>query len=292
MSHTSRDRANDDDRRVSRRDFLRSSAAGAATAALSATPLGVLAAAKPYGPFRMGIQSYSLRGFNFETALDLTSKWMLPFWEAFQAHVGVTDDRAKMDAILAKFKAAGVQLVAWGVEGFDGNEDRATRVFEFAKAMGIECITADPAPAAFPILDRLTRRYGINIAIHNHGPGSRYDKLQSVLAPLRDTNGRIGACVDTGHFLRSGEDPVEVVRALGKRVHCVHLKDVKKPNTYTEVGLGDLRTVDLFVELRRLKYRGIVALEYEEEPQNPTPGIDRCLAATRDAIARAMSRKV
>ncbi|HSV72808.1 MAG TPA: sugar phosphate isomerase/epimerase [Chthonomonadales bacterium] len=292
MSQTNRDRDDADARHVSRRDFLRTSAAGAATAALSMGSLSALASARPYGPFRMGIQSFSLRGFNFDTALNMTSAWRLPYWEAFSGHVAVTDDRARIDALLAQFRAAGVRLVAYGVEGFDGNEEHATRVFEFARAMGVECITANPAPAAFPILDRLTRRYRINIAIHNHGPGARYDSLESVLAPLRDTNHRVGACIDTGHFIRSGVDPVEAVRALGRRVHGVHLKDARRQNTDTDVGQGELRLVDFLVELRRLRFRGPMVLEYELEPQNPSAGIDRSLAATRDAIARAMNRRL
>ena len=37
----------------------------------------------------------------------------------------------------------------------------------------------------------------------------------------------IGACVDTGHYIRSDEDPVEAIERFGKRTFGVHLKDVK-----------------------------------------------------------------
>lgn len=236
----------------------------------------------------MGIQSYSLRGFGLDDALAMTEKLGLHYWEPTQGHVPQTESKELQQSILAKLKAAKIKMTAWGVEGFTHDEAKARATFDFAKAMGIDTISADPAPDSFEILDRLVAHYGINIAIHNHGPGARYDKLPSVLNAVKGHHPRIGACVDTGHTLRSGEDPVEWIKALGPRVHDVHLKDVTGKNTFTEVGKGDLRTVDLFRELHRTKFNGVVNLEYEEHDKDPGPYIDVCLAATRDAIMKAM----
>lgn len=245
---------------------------------------------KPYGPFRMGIQSYSLRGFDFDTALEMTQKLGLHYWEAFQAHVPLTDSRDTIADLLAKFRDHKITFDSWGVQAFTADEEAARRTFDFARMCGLKTITADPAPDSFAVLERLVDRYKINIAIHNHGPGARYDKLASVLAAVQGRHPRIGACVDTGHALRSGEDPVEWVRRLGKRVYDVHLKDVKGTTQFTEIGKGDLRTVELFRELLRLKYPWLVALEYEEHEKDPGPYISQCLAATQDAIAKAVNR--
>jgi sugar phosphate isomerase/epimerase len=235
----------------------------------------------------MGMQSYTLRAFNVDEALAMTEKFHLNYWEAFQAHVPQTDIKERQQAMHAKLKAAKVKLAGWGVEGFTKDEAKARATFEFAKAMGVETISADPSPDSFDLLDKLVAQYKINIAIHNHGPGARYDKLPSVLSAVKGRHPRIGACVDTGHTLRSAEDPVEWVKVLGPRVHDVHLKDVKDTKIFTEVGRGDLRVVDLFRELRRLKFKGVVNLEYEEHEKEPGPYIDMCLTATRDAIEKA-----
>jgi inosose dehydratase len=275
---------------VSRRDFLKTTALGAAGIAAGSQPAWA-SNERPYGPFRVGLQSYSLRAFKVDEALAMTRSLAVPYWEAFQAHVPQVDTKEKAGEILAKFKAANVKLVNWGVQGFDGNEAKSRAVFEFAKAAGIETISADPAPDSFGILDKLVAQYGINIAIHNHGPGARYDKLSSVANALKDRHPRIGACVDTGHTLRSGEDPVVWVQQLGKRVLDLHLKDVKGKTEFTEVGKGDMRTVDLFRELNKLKFKGLVALEYEEHEKEPGGYIDICLAATRDAIEKAINYK-
>jgi inosose dehydratase len=50
------------------------------------------------------------------------------------------------------------------------------------------------------------------------------------------TDDRVGICLDVGHYLVGGGDPVEVLSRLGTRVTHVHLKDVDP------VVLDDLRT--------------------------------------------------
>jgi inosose dehydratase len=281
--------------KISRRELLRAGALGAAAVALGGQEaLADNAANDPYGPFFIGIQSYSLRGFGFDAAIERTQKLGLRYWEAFQAHVPLTEDPAKQKEILARFKAAKIRLVSWGVEGFSSDEAAARRRFEFAKAMGIVTITADPAPDAFDMLDRLVARYRVNIAIHNHGPGARWEKIDQIQIALRDHHPRIGVCIDTGHLMRSGEDPVEAVRVFGKRVMAIHLKDVKKTANgyeFTELGKGDMDTTALFRALHRLKFRGLVALEYEEHADNPGPYLSLCLSATQDAIQKAIHQK-
>jgi inosose dehydratase len=276
---------------ITRRDFLRVGATCALAAGAGAIPALRAFGDDDYGPFRMGIQSYSLRAFTLDEAIEMTNKLHLHYWESFQAHIPQTDSKERQQEILAKLKAADIKLTSWGVQGFDGDEAKARATFDFAKAMKLETIAADPAPASLDLLSKLVAEYKINIAIHNHGPGARYDKLPSVLTAVNGRHPRLGVCVDTGHTLRSGEDPVEWVKALGPRVHDVHLKDVKDTKIFTEVGKGDLRTVDLFRELRRIKFKGVVNLEYEEHEKAPGPYIDLCLAATRDAIAKAMNQK-
>ncbi len=267
-----------------RRELLSVGAASLASLGLARIAHGFQGASNPYAPFRMGIQSYSLRGYGFEEALDRTRELGLGHWESFQSHIPLTDDPVPMWKALRALAARGINLEAWGVQGFDGNGAFALKVFEFAKSMRIPVISADPAPEALPILEDLAREFDIRIAIHNHGPNSRYDKLASVLAAVEGRDDRIGACVDTGHALRSKEDPVEWIRKLGSRVHGVHLKDVKDATRFTILGKGDLRLRDCLAALSKLGYGGAVSLEYEENPSNPIADLKECLKAAREAI--------
>ncbi len=238
----------------------------------------------PYAPFKMGVQSYSMRKMGLEAMLRATRELGLRYIEAFMAHLpyfGAPEKWSEMKQTVAK---SGVEVLAYGVVGFDGNEQAARTIFEFAKAMGIPVITADPAPASFRYLARMCEEFNIPVAIHNHGPNTRYDTIRSVEEAMRGQPEWIGACIDTAHFLRSGENPEEAVRRFGRRVHAVHLKDVKDRTQYTLLGKGDLDMVGFLRALRRIDFKGCLALEYEENPDDPLPDLRACLEAIRAAV--------
>ena len=279
---------------VTRRTFLNSIALGAAGVALLPYETAFAQESEAaYAPFRMGMQSYSLRGYNAEEALAKTQELGLTWWEGFDAHFPITDDPKTLADYKDKLRAHDIRMVTYGVVDFRNNEAEARRKFEFAKAMGIDTLSAYPSPDSFPLLSVLTQEYKINIGIHNHGPGDAlYDTIPKVWTALQGQSPRIGACVDTGHYLRSDQDPVAAVRKFGKRVYGVHLKDVKSgPNgekQFTEIGKGALDTVGLLRALKASHYssRGILSLEYEEHEEDPMPYIRECLSATRTAIKK------
>lgn len=284
----------------SRRNFLQVTASGLAAGLLS-RPLLLLSAEQgeqtidPYGGFKIGLQSFSLRNFDVDTALQQTKKLGLHFWEAYPRHVPMGTVPAYLKSQNEKFQNADVKLVSYGVISFDSNESKAREVFDFAKAMGLWSISANPAKdkATFDLLEKLVEEYQIPIAIHNHGPGQRYDKVTDILTLVEGRHPLLGACVDTGHYLRSDEDPVEVVQKLGKRVFGVHLKDVRTirdaetkgtRKQFTILGEGDLNLIGLLRELRAQGYSRNLSIEYEENPQNPLSDLELSLAAARQAV--------
>jgi sugar phosphate isomerase/epimerase len=268
---------------VTRREMLRRLTLGAA--GVAAAPIVAEAQQRrPYGPFRMGIQSYSLRHYKVDEALDHTKNLGLRYWEAYSAHVPLTTDPAAVKQIQDKLAAANVRLRAHGVTGFGADKDANRKVFEAAKALGITTITADPSREALDQLEQLVEEFQINIAIHNHGPRHRYDKIQDVVSAVNGRHKRIGASVDTGHFLRSSENPVKAIEALGERVYSVHLKDVKDAKQFTILGKGDLDLLGTLKALNQLRFREVLALEYEENPQNPIADLQECLTAVRAAV--------
>lgn len=238
-----------------------------------------------YGPFKMGIQSYSLRNYGFEDALDLTRDLGLKYWESYSAHIPTV--RAKAEAHLREATERGVVVAGFGVVGFGKDMDANRKTFEFGKALGIQYFSADPDPDAFDSLDKLVAEYGIAVGIHNHGPGHRYDTIKVIQEAIQDHHELIGCCIDTGHFLRSEEDPVEAVEAFDTRIYGVHLKDVKDAKVFTVLGQGDLRTAALLKALADREYRYCLALEYEEHPESPMDEIRACLAAVRKALPAA-----
>ena len=299
---------------LSRRLFLQASAFGLSGVSLFPSRLLRAAASSGdgYGGFKMGIQSYSLRGYDVETALQHSQNLGLRYWEAYSKHIPVSTLPAHIAQQQAKLEKHGINLMAYGVVSFDDNENKAREIFDFAHAMGLKSISANPQKnkETFDLLEKLVEEYQIPIAIHNHGPGALYDKVSDVLEMVEGRSVLLGACVDTGHYMRSDEDPVDVINKLGKRVHGVHLKDVRTIHSeeemarlleelpknraaqlqregkiFTILGEGEINLVGVLRALREIGYDKNVSLEYEENPENPLSDIELCYAAVRDAVA-------
>jgi len=284
--------------RLSRRRFVALSAAAAAGATWFDAPrilqAANLADAKdPFGGFPVGVQSYSLRHFNTEEAIRHLQGMGVHYAEFYSKHLDPKADDAKIAEVQGMLKSAGIKLAGHGVHGFTKDHEANKRLFDFAKKIGVKVITANPQPDSFDSLDRLVAEYDIRIAIHNHGPGALFDKLNSVTEAIKGRDKRIGACVDCGHFLRSGEDPVKCVLTLGERVYGAHIKDEKETNTPKSanvvIGKGHLDVVGLFKALRQVKFPadGSLALEYEANEANPIDDMKACLEVAKEAISKA-----
>ena len=277
-----------------RRQFLQH-ATFAAAAVATASRMTWAADADPYAGLKMGMQSYSLREFDVKQAMAHTKMLGLKYWEAYPNHIpmsNVPGTIAEQKSLLAD---SGITLMSYGVLPFSTNETQARSQFEFAKAMGIRSLSADPekTAATFDLLDKLVAEYGVAIAIHNHGPGHRYNKISDAYDMVKDRHPLIGACVDTGHYLRSDEDPVEAIERFGKRTFGVHLKDVKtvkngdtSSKQFKILGEGDLNVLGCLKALKAMNYDYCVAIEYEENPKNPLSDLEVCLQTVRDAAAK------
>jgi sugar phosphate isomerase/epimerase len=108
----------------------------------------------------------------------------------------------------------------------------------------------------------------------------------------------MGACADTGHWLRSGLDPVECLKKLEGRVITLHLKDLvpdepkaqagapatgKKKQSESKAmhdvpwgtGVGNVKAQ--MAELKRQGFHGAFGVEYEYHWDNSMPEIAKCV---------------
>ena len=282
------------DRAFSRRELLSRGLGAAGAFAVGRSAVGLAGTAgvfkAPAAPFKIGIQSYSLRGYttggkaDLAKALGVSKDLGVHFWEAYPAHVPMTEDLDKLRLLKDEMKAAGVETIGYGVIPFRKGDANNRRAFEFAKNLGVSYLSADPAPDSFDELDKLVDEFDVAVGIHNHGPGHRYDKIDVIARAIKDHHAKIGCCIDTGHFLRSKEDPVHAAEVFGKRVYGVHLKDVKDAQHFTILGKGDLNTPGLFRVLNANDYKGLVAVEYEENEKDPADDIRACLEEVYRAL--------
>ena len=223
----------------------------------------------------LGAQSYSFRNFDYLGAIRCLKRLGLNSIEFCNVHFPPDPANPALPGIRNQIAQEGVKVRCFGVEAFTGGHEANRLKFEFARDLGVQVLTADPAPDSFDSLDRLTEEFGIKVAIHNHGPGARYDKVADTLRALEGHSIMIGACVDTGHALRSGEFPDKVIVRLDVRLISLHLKDWKIGGDEHLLGQGDMNLVEVARALHAINFMGPVMIEYENSPENPVPDMKR-----------------
>jgi sugar phosphate isomerase/epimerase len=277
---------------ASRRDFLKAGAAvgaGLGLVGLGGQPLWA-AAAGPGAPhaeklgWRLGCQSYSFNRFTFFESIDKNASLGLKVIEGYPGQrisktistglgEGLSADARK--EVKQKLADSGIKLVNFGVAG----AGRST--FDFAKDMGIETIVSEPAENSFDALDKLCEEYQIHIAIHDHPKPSHYWNPDTVLKVCKGRSKWIGACADTGHWMRSGLDPVECLKKLEGRIVSFHFKDLNEmgPGAHdVPWGTGKGNVKGMLAEVYRQKLKAVFSIEYEYHWENSLPDMVESVA--------------
>jgi sugar phosphate isomerase/epimerase len=255
----------------------------------------------------MAIHAYTFRKFSIFECIDKTAALGLKHMSLsggvnlggtnMVTTVNLSDKDA--EAIQKAVAAKGIKLVNIGVVKLPPNEAESRKVFEFAKKMGIDTLVPEPEPEALDLVEKLCKEYNIKVAIHNHPKPSRYWNPDTVLEAVKGRTPLMGACADTGHWLRSGLDPLECLKKLEGRVICLHFKDLvpeepksqdtapaagkKKKRSEAKpmhdvpwgTGVGNVKAQ--MAELKRQHFHGAFCVEYEYHWDNSVPEIAECV---------------
>jgi sugar phosphate isomerase/epimerase len=241
-----------------------------------------------YDGWRVGIQAWTFNRFTLYEAIDKTASLGLDWIEAYPHGQKLSKEKpdiifghempAKMkQEVKQKLADAGVKMVNYGVVQLPNDEAKCRKVFEFAKEMGIETLVSEPPEEAFDLLDRLCQEYKISVAIHNHPKPSHYWNPDMVLKVCEGRSKWIGACADTGHWMRSGIDPLEALKKLEGRIISLHFKDInefgnrKAHDVIWGTGVGDVKA--MLAELNRQNFKGVFSIEYEYNWKKSLPEI-------------------
>ena len=143
-----------------RRSFLGATAAavgGGMLASVSGWAQGVPGPQALYGGQPMGMQSYSLRHLDLDSALDLVRDLGLHHVELYRGHLSPAGSGSEIDLVLEKLRRRDIALSAHGVNPFGPDHAENRSKFEFANRAGIRNLSADPQPddATFSSLERL-----------------------------------------------------------------------------------------------------------------------------------------
>jgi len=275
-----------------RRNFLKVAGASAAACA-TITPGRALALdrAEPAAaavPFTLGMASYTLRQFPADQAIEMTKRLGL-------TRICFKDFHLKLDATpeviadtVAKVKAAGLDLYAGGVI-YMKSEAEVDRAFVYAKAAGFKMIIGVPTYELLPYTNKKVQEYDIPVAIHNHGPDNPlFPTPQSAYERIASLDRRLGLCMDVGHTQRSGVDPSESAEKYFDRLFDIHIKDTSASTAQgqtVEIGRGVIDIPKLLRTLKRLGFKGTLALEYEKDAKDPLPGSAESIGYLKGVLA-------
>ena len=279
---------------VSRRNFLRNGAL-AATAMSSCGALSSVA--QEYAkqgqttPVKLGLASYTFREFTRAQLIAYMKQLNLTALNVKDVKDHLPMDADGETAALADYASAGIKLHAAGAIYFPKDEDDDIRSkFDYCKRAGISVIVAgDPTPETLPRIEKFVKEYDIRFAIHNHGPEDKiWHSPLDVLKVVHTMDPRMGCCIDVGHTMRAGVDPVQAVHVVGPRLFNMHMKDLAaatQKDSQVAVGEGLMPVRGIFDALVATKYKGFVDLEYEIHGDDPMPGVSTSFSYMRGVLA-------
>jgi sugar phosphate isomerase/epimerase len=250
----------------------------------------------PGHPLKLGVASYSLREFPLDRALEMCRALEVSYINLKDVHLPRTDPPEATRAACDRIRAAGLTILGGGTITMKKDPAQLRKDFEYARTAGFPLIVAAPEPDALDLVEGLAREFDIKVAIHNHGPEDKFFPApQDAYRAIRSRDARLGLCLDVGHALRAGADPVQAARDLRDRLYDIHMKDLRDKasrDSQTEVGKGVLDVPGLFAALREIRFAGHVGLEYEINAKDPLGGMKESFAYMRGVVAGLSSSNV
>ncbi|MGB9625460.1 MAG: sugar phosphate isomerase/epimerase family protein [Phycisphaerae bacterium] len=219
--------------------------------------------------------------------------------ETGDAQLGPSAPAEALEKTKKKLRDAGLSLIGYYAGDFGGDEAAMRRLFEFGRTMGIRVFIGEPDPKKLPALDRLANEFGINVAIHNHPRRANqsayvYWDPDRIMRMIEKCGHRIGCCADTGHWVRSGLEPVVCLKKYQGRLLYLHLKDVseKGPRGHDVIfGTGVADVKGMLAELRRQQFSGPISFEYENNVKDRPADVRQCVDFVRK-IAGELGQKL
>jgi inosose dehydratase len=197
-----------------------------------------------------------------------------------------------------RFAAPYLTVMDWGHDARDyasGHSDHAQRLDDATWTGMVANIRA--------IAELARDKYGVRAVIHPHAGGhiEFADEVERIVADIPAEVA--GLCLDTGHTVYAGMDPVGTLRSYWQRLDYIHFKDID-PKVFDEVmgerirffdacakgvmcpiGSGSISYPAIRALLTELGYGGYITIEQERDPRNAGSILDD-LSASRAFLRR------
>jgi inosose dehydratase len=281
------------EKKESRRNFLKLSGLGLTAGYLSST--SQLFSKELFSrtidsksELTLGLASYSFRNFSLSKTIEMTKRLGIKKLSLKDIHLPLNSPKEEIEKAIKEVTNSGLEVYGAGVI-YMKNEEEVNRAFEYAKAAGIKIIIGVPEHELLLLAEEKVKEYNIMLAIHNHGPNDeKYPSPESIYERVKDMDSRVGLCLDVGHTMRLGINPVEEMKKYSDRILDIHLKDVSEASAEgntIEIGRGVIDIPELLNTIIKNNYKGVAALEFEKDNEDPLPGVAESLGFTRGVLS-------
>ncbi len=233
----------------------------------------------PERDWKLGVEMYTFHAFSFTAALDKLDSANIKFIEGNSFQKAGPEFK---DSLIMQLSPTGLARLRQLIEkrGFHMASvyiAPAPRVADWVKQismahqLGASFVTAEPPENMWDVIDSIAGVYLTGVAIHNHWRTmSHYWHPDTVLAAIKGHK-HFGACVDLGHWPKSGIESIYGLKKLEGHIIAVHLKDANAFNNLqakdTVAGKGVVDFPAVFIELKRQGFKGNIYIERDADPK-------------------------
>jgi sugar phosphate isomerase/epimerase len=192
-----------------------------------------------------------------------------------------------------KFDDAGITLIGYNYSfAADYTDDEIDRGFAFAKALGVEIITASTTIPVAQKVAPFAEKHKMLVAMHGHAQID--DPIQFAkpenFAKALEMSKYYRINLDIGHFWTAGYDPVEYLVANHDKIVILHIKDRNKLPVGTGEnkpwGEGDTPIKSVLQTLKKNKWSIPALIEYEYRGTGTSvEEVKKCMDFAKAAIA-------
>lgn len=240
--------------------------------------------------WHLSMQSYTFHLFTVMESLDKTQELGLRFIEIYPGQrmgdgfgetvFGYQLDGDQQKKLKEEAASRNITIISSGV--WTAQREEWEHIFSFAKDMGMEFISAEPAREDWDVVEELAKKQNIKVAVHNHPSENSYWKPEILLGSIGGRDGLLGACVDVGHYKRMGLDPIPSMQQLDGKIISLHFKDIAPQGETQSLedvvwGQGILNVKGMMEELKRQNFKGYFTIEYEADWENNLPRITQSI---------------
>jgi sugar phosphate isomerase/epimerase len=276
--------------KFTRRSFIKTTGTGIAAAGMPAFGYGInpTPTSVTTHSFRLAVAGYTFAKLNLDQALEMMKRVGMNYLGVKDFHLPLTSSQEVIDQTLAKMKSFGVEPYGVGPI-YMKSEEAVDQAFAYAKRVGVHLLVGVPDIQYLPYVEKKVKETGIRLAIHNHGPDiPLYPGADDIWAEIKNLDPRIGFCLDIGHTVRLGLDPIEAFKRYHERIFDFHVWDAdkaEKAGWCVEAGRGIIDFPGFFKAVIKAEYTGTVSLEYTKDMTDPLPGVAESIGYFRGVLA-------